>query len=235
MAIAVLVVALFISKNIASASERNLTIIANGKKYSYFGEEIGFYNGKYYLKKCSRIVDGIYLDTVKRFKNAKINFSPNEEKVFNIERETYGSELNKELLIGDIDKALNGGKSEVLAKFIQIKPMVTSEDLVKETNRRVSFTTYYSSSTENRKHNIKLASSKINGIVLSVGEEFSFNKIVGVRSEENGFLPAKIIYNGDFIEGVGGGVCQVSTTLYNASLLNGLKITEHHPHSLSVS
>lgn len=234
-AIAVFAVAVFISKNIVNANEISLTITANGKNYTFCGEEIGFYKGKFYLKKASDIVDGIYLDTIIREKDAVITFLPNEEKVFKIENEKFGSELDKCALLNDIDKALNSGINTVDARFNKLTPKTTKNELLKETNLRVSFTTYYSSSPENRKSNIKLASSKINGTVLSPNEEFSFNKVVGVRNEENGFLPAKIIYNGDFVEGVGGGVCQVSTTLYNASLVCGLKITEHHPHSLSVS
>ena len=65
-------------------------------------------------------------------------------------------------------------------------------------------------------------------------QEFSFNDVVGIRSEENGYKTAKIILNGEYSEGVGGGVCQVSTTLYNCALVSGLKITEHHRHSLNV-
>lgn len=234
LAIVLFAIALFIPKKYVSANDLSLIVIANGKKYIYYSEEIGVYLGKYYLKKCSAVVDGIYLDTVKREKDAKIIFNPNNEKVFDIINEENGFELDKEKLINDIDIALNLGEKEVVAKFNVIKPKITKIDLAKESNYRVSFTTYYGTSTENRKHNIKLASSKINGIILNDGEEFSFNKIVGVRNEENGFLPAKIIYNGDYTEGVGGGVCQVSTTLYNASLLCGLKITEQHPHSLNV-
>ena len=96
------------------------------------------------------------------------------------------------------------------------------------------FTTYYSSSPE-RKSNIKLASKSIDGTFLDAGAEFSFNKIVGDRTEKNGYKNAKIILKGQFVDGVGGGVCQVSTTLYNAVLLSGLKITESHPHSLPVN
>lgn len=64
---------------------------------------------------------------------------------------------------------------------------------------------------------------------------FSFNAAVGKRTAERGFSTAKIIEDGEFVEGVGGGVCQVSTTLYNAALLSGCKIREYHPHSLPVS
>lgn len=99
---------------------------------------------------------------------------------------------------------------------------------------RGKFFTSYATSTVERKSNIALAVSAINNTFIDVGGEFSFNKTVGVRTEKRGYKKAKIIVGGEFVDGVGGGVCQVSTTLYNAVLLAGLKITEFHPHSLPV-
>ena len=131
--------------------------------------------------------------------------------------------------------ALNSSVTNVYATFITTPPQVTKQDLVNLTILRSEFTTYYPYSTPDRKLNIKLCASKINGTTLKSGEEFSFNNKVGKRTEENGFKLAKIIFNGSFIDGIGGGVCQVSTTLYNCALLSGLKITEHHSHSLAVS
>lgn len=100
---------------------------------------------------------------------------------------------------------------------------------------RSSFYTTYSDSSEERKHNIALAVSSLNNTFIDVGSEFSFNRVVGARTESRGYKISKIIKDGQFTDGVGGGVCQVSTTLYNAVLLAGLKITEYHPHSLPVS
>ncbi|HKL94383.1 MAG TPA: VanW family protein, partial [Clostridia bacterium] len=99
---------------------------------------------------------------------------------------------------------------------------------------RATFSTTYSNSSPNRKHNIKLAASKLN-ITLYPDEIFSFNRIVGERSEARGFLTAHIILDGKFVDGVGGGVCQVSTTLYNCALLSDLEILCAHRHSLPVS
>lgn len=100
---------------------------------------------------------------------------------------------------------------------------------------RATFSTEYKKSSLERKDNIKLAAKKINKTLVDVGKEFSFNNVVGDRTEKNGFKSAKIIVNGEFVEGVGGGVCQVSTTLYNAVLLSGLKVSKRYPHSLKVS
>ena len=97
------------------------------------------------------------------------------------------------------------------------------------------FATYYGDSSENRKHNIALAASAIDGILLPPEEEFSFNDTVGARTEERGYKAAFVINDGAFVEGVGGGVCQVSGTLYNCALLADLAVTCVHPHSLPVS
>ena len=98
-----------------------------------------------------------------------------------------------------------------------------------------SYTTYFDGGNEARSHNIRLAASLIDGTVLENGEVFSFNERVGQRTAERGFERAAIIENGEFVEGIGGGVCQVSTTLYNAALLAGCRVVEYHPHSLAVS
>lgn len=100
---------------------------------------------------------------------------------------------------------------------------------------RAEFFTSYPTSTEERKHNIKTAATSLDKTFVDIGGEFSFNLTVGERTEAHGYKKAKVISRGRFEEGVGGGVCQVSTTLYNAVLLAGLTVTEYHPHSLPVS
>lgn len=95
-------------------------------------------------------------------------------------------------------------------------------------------TAFYTSSNE-RAHNITLAAKKIDGYVILPGETFSFNEVVGKRTSKNGFKDAKVILNGEFTDGVGGGTCQVSTTLYNCALLSDMRIAEVNQHSLPVS
>ena len=97
-----------------------------------------------------------------------------------------------------------------------------------------SYTTYYEQSDKGRCRNIAIAASLIDGVTLQAYGEFSFNTTVGQRTAEAGFKQAKIIVNGEYVSGVGGGVCQVSTTLYNAALKAGLEVVEYHPHSLRV-
>ena len=69
---------------------------------------------------------------------------------------------------------------------------------------------------------------------MNPNETVSFNTIIGEHTTQNGYKPATIIYNGEFTEGIGGGICQASTTLYNALLLSGVRIDEVHKHSLPV-
>ena len=98
-----------------------------------------------------------------------------------------------------------------------------------------SYTTYFNAEDRGRCENIAIAAELISGITVQPYGEFSFNQTVGKRTEEAGFQQAKIIVNGEYVLGTGGGVCQVSTTLYNAALKSGLTVTEFHPHSLQVS
>ncbi len=97
-----------------------------------------------------------------------------------------------------------------------------------------AYTTYFNPKEWGRCENIRIAASLLDGITLQAYGEFSFNRTVGERTKAAGFQQAKIIVNGEYVEGVGGGVCQVSTTLYNAVLKAGIEVTEFHPHSLAV-
>lgn len=87
----------------------------------------------------------------------------------------------------------------------------------------------------NRISNINLACESISGTTVKPGEEFSFNEVVGKRSKERGYKDAPIIFHGEKSYGTGGGVCQVSTTVYMAALNAGLEITQRHTHSEKVS
>ncbi len=101
--------------------------------------------------------------------------------------------------------------------------------------RLSSYTTYFNVEEKGRCENISIAAGLINGTTIQAYGEFSFNKTVGRRTADAGFRQAKIIVNGEYVLGVGGGVCQVSSTLYNAAIKSGVAVTEYHPHSLRVS
>jgi len=98
-----------------------------------------------------------------------------------------------------------------------------------------SYSSKYKTSSENRAYNVELAASKINGLIIADGEEFSYNKVIGNAGLENGYKTSTVYSEGKVIEGVGGGVCQVSSTLYCAVLRTGLDVTKRYNHSLPVS
>ncbi len=102
-------------------------------------------------------------------------------------------------------------------------------------NLLATYTTYYDASNINRDNNIVLAANKINGTIVSPNEEFSYNKTVGKRTIENGFKEAKAYAGGKVVLDVGGGICQLSSTIYNSVLLANLEITDRHNHYFKTS
>ncbi len=92
----------------------------------------------------------------------------------------------------------------------------------------------FTGSPKNRTHNINVGSKKFNGILVKPGEEFSFNKLLGPVDASSGYLPELVIKKGTLVPEYGGGLCQVSTTLFRAAVLAGLPILERHPHALPV-
>ncbi len=188
----------------------------------------------YYLNGAEEIADMICVSAKIEMNEPQAHFYSYGEP-FSYTAGNDGAECDKDKLLNDISASLNGGFTEVSATVKKVARTLSEGDIRARTALLYSFTTYFDGSNTGRSSNIKLAASKINGTVIPSGAEFSFNETVGKRTEENGFKKAKIIENGKFVDGFGGGVCQVSTTLYNAALLSGLEITEYHPHSLSVS
>jgi vancomycin resistance protein YoaR len=116
----------------------------------------------------------------------------------------------------------------------KVYPSISEEDL-KVMGELSTYTTWYNSGEVDRTHNLVMAASAINGQVLQPGSVFSFNKTVGVRTFETGYRDAMVIVSGKFEPGVGGGICQVSSTLYNAVLLADLEVVERHNHALAVA
>src|SRR5205085_4384765 len=97
-----------------------------------------------------------------------------------------------------------------------------------------SYTTVYGGEA-NRIHNVQLVAHLVDGKLIAPGATFSFNATTGERSASKGFLEAPVIINGELQTGLGGGVCQVSTTVFNAAYEAGLKITERTNHQLYIS
>lgn len=143
--------------------------------------------------------------------------------VFKVEAEKAGRRLDEDKLYAAIYCALKfSGGGSIKAYTSAIPPIVTAAQLKAELTPRSSYTTDFSTSSKERAHNIRLALGKIDGMLIKAGETLSFNSTVGERTERNGFKKAKIIVDGKFTDGIGGGVCQASTAVYNAALTAGL-------------
>ena len=164
-----------------------------------------------------------------------INASYSDDNRFTVNPHQVGCDF-------DVDEAKRIWNDAENGAVVQIPldityPDVTTERLSSQLYRDLlgASTTYYPNSNDNRISNLNLAASKINGLILYPGEEFSYNATLGQRTEEAGFLPAGAYENGEVVEEVGGGICQVSSTLYSAMLYGyNLTTVERYPHYFPV-
>ena len=117
------------------------------------------------------------------------------------------------------------------------KPSVTTIDLGSEAfpNKLSTYTTRYDGGDENRSTNLEIACEKINDKIILPGETFSYNKTLGARTTAAGYKTAKVYENGSVVDGIGGGICQISSTLYNAVLKANLEIVERRNHQFITS
>lgn len=175
---------------------------------------------------------------------AQINAEPQDARVksfnvdsytFEFESEQNGYELDQASLVQDIEAALSAGGGNVNMRIETLTPQVTLENVSSQYGMISYAITNASSSKSNRLDNIRLCLEMINGTCLEPGETFSFNEVVGERTTERGFKMATAYSSGKVTEEVGGGICQVSTTLFNAVVKADLEIDERHAHSLTVS
>lgn len=121
------------------------------------------------------------------------------------------------------------------AEFIEIPPKVTKAENEKATTLIGSFYTNFSSGAVGRNENLRVGCANINGTVLLPGEVFSMNEGLGPQTYANGYRNAAVIVNGKLEDGLGGGVCQITTTLYNAVIFAELEVVERKNHSLPVA
>lgn len=179
----------------------------------------------------TRISEELYRDSV----NAVFNFNGGN---INVKEEVIGREVENDKLIksikSNVDKLddIDGELEDIEIPVKFIKPKYTKEYYSKINGVIGTYTTSFKNSSPGRIKNIKLSASKFNGVLLHAGETLSFNNTTGPISQQTGYQQAPIILNGEFTPGTGGGVCQTSTTLYNAALMANLTIVERHPHSI---
>ncbi|HHV78547.1 MAG TPA: hypothetical protein GXX40_02860 [Firmicutes bacterium] len=160
----------------------------------------------------------------------------NNDRVL-IKKETPGQRVDQN---GLRELLLNKGvwteiPSEITVPLRSVAPLVTEKSISMLGIKKLigSYSTRYVEDGK-RSGNIKLACSKIDGLLLSPGETFSFNEVVGPRDETGGYQEANVFINGKIVPGIGGGVCQVSSTLYNAALLANLKVVQRYNHYFAV-
>ena len=171
------------------------------------------------------VMKTIYKTLSKKGKNATLD----KNNDYKIVAEQYGAKYDLDDSISAFNKAKEGKEFEVKAKAIV--PSITKEDLERNLFKDDlgEYTTTVNGSSV-RKNNVRLAGEKCN-VILLPGEEFSYNQTVGKRTKENGFGEAGAYLNGETVQEVGGGVCQTSSTLYNAVVLANLEVTERTNHT----
>ncbi|MCL6572001.1 MAG: VanW family protein [Bacillus sp. (in: Bacteria)] len=126
-------------------------------------------------------------------------------------------------------------RTQLEIPILKVYPKVDSELLGDIHSIRIGrYITSFNSQNKKRSNNIQLATMAINNYVVFPGETFSFNKVVGERTVAKGYLRAPVIVKGEFAEDIGGGICQVSSTLFNAVDNAGLKIVQRFSHSRKV-
>lgn len=173
-------------------------------------------------------INNIYNDIYKEAKDAYFTQNP-----FTIYPQVDGVDF--EISIDEAKAMLEQEQDTYTIPLKITKPSITTNDIGEEAfpNLLATFSTTYSTKNSNRSTNISLASKKINGVVLMPGEVFSYNSTVGKRTAAAGFKEAAVYSGGEVTTGIGGGICQVSSTLYNSVLLANLEIVERFNHGFN--
>jgi len=165
-------------------------------------------------------------------RNAEIKLLNDKVVIF---AEKKGYSIDYEKTMEHARRALAGGSLYAEAVGRIMEPKVTAAALEGIHTLLSEYVTYFDDSDWNRAHNIALASAAINGTLLKPGEIFSLNQQMGPRLAETGYLKAPAFIDNRLAQDIGGGVCQVATTLYNAALLADLTVVERYPHPSPVA
>jgi vancomycin resistance protein YoaR len=148
----------------------------------------------------------------------------------------YGRKVDRQEIEAWLDVIHAYTDRPLRVPFIRLKPSITTSDLKVIRQRKLgSYSTRFNPGNVNRTHNILLSTKAIDHVVVDVGEVFSFNKVVGPRTPQRGYRPAPVIVRGEYSEGIGGGICQTSSTLFNSVDQAGLKILQRVSHSKQVT
>lgn len=187
----------------------------------------------YDSKPVNELIDTIEKETNKDPVDAKLNGSGGR---FTVVADKNGSKLQKEVLQKEVASKIDGPVNSdvnIKAPIEAVTAKITADKLSAVNYRISSFSTNYGSiSSAERANNIILATRSINRKILMPGDTFSFNDVVGERTAEKGYQAAPVIIGNQIDSGLGGGICQVSSTLYNAILRANINSVERAHHSL---
>ena len=144
-----------------------------------------------------------------------------------IDREKLAADINAAIRDKDFDTAIEASGATVEPEF--------SESTAREKYKTIGTYTTTTTANEKRNTNVRLAAEAVNGTILQPGEEFSFNDVVGERTAAKGYKEAAAYSNGEVVDEIGGGVCQISSTMYNVVVRSGLKTTVRRSHTFEPS
>lgn len=175
---------------------------------------------------------GLYVDEFALVKDATIEKFDTDTHEFVISPEKTGYAIDVDAAAKEV-KALFDSKvyTAVVEVPTEIKEPQVTEAMIRENFGLMGDCSTSCSNNSNRNSNISQACDNMNGTILAPGEVFSFNQVVGERTADNGFKEATVILGGQYEQGLGGGICQASTTLYNAVLEANLAIVERNNHA----
>ena len=172
----------------------------------------------------------------KAAKNGSISSYDASSDSFTFAGEQTGIAINEEQLKSDIQSALSAKQFDkvITVSASEVQPEYSTA-AAKQKYKTIGTYTTNSTSNSKRTTNIRLAAEALNGTIVGPGQEVSFNDTVGQRTEAKGYQGAAAYNNGEVVQEIGGGVCQVSTTLYNAALKAGMKISMRRSHTFEPS
>lgn len=195
------------------------------------------------LKEINQKYDIVQIET-ESAKPDEVNLAKIREEIYKEPKNAYVSKnpitvhphingVDFKISIEEAQEILNQNKKEYKIPLKITVPKKTIKDLGEEAfpEQLASYTTRYDISNYNRSNNLSIAARKINGTIIMPGEVFSYNQVVGERTIAEGYKEAGAYAGGEVVQSVGGGICQVSSTLYNTALLANLEITDRSNHA----
>ncbi|MDP3731307.1 MAG: VanW family protein [bacterium] len=233
------------SQSLLAAKEKNFTVFWNDKQkniplgsiiVSYHRQYTGRDELKIDFKKLNSVLEELSPTIKKEPVNAKVEYSATENRIKEFALSQSGLMLNVNKSASKIVQEIAQGRLTGALVIDEIPPEVTLNSLAELgiTSLLAKGESDFIGSSPGRIHNIKIGSAKFQGLIVKSGEEFSFNQNLGEVDGQEGYRAELVIKSGKLVSEYGGGICQVSTTLFRAAVISGLPILERRPHSFPV-